>query len=235
MDNLTINCGACRDLLPLVAEGMASGESAALAVAHMEGCEDCRAELERIKEQPAPEQMPLDESMRKTKQKLRNKRLLTAIISAVTAMVLFCTGYHFLFNYLIFPKTPPSDLQCSVEDGIVTLTASHDSIYGYADGREIVLEDGSKVYLIMFSMADPPARKYFPRLYRTSGPVGIGDTEHGMNVQLSFDKGSSGIYRVYFIQEWEFHKGRIEIDETMGKLTENSMQYAALVWEETVE
>jgi len=235
MDNLTINCGACRDLLPLIAEGMASEESEALAAAHLEGCEACRAELEQIKENPVPVQMPLDNSMRITRHKLRKKRLLTALISAVTAIALLCTGHYLLFKTLIFLKTPPSDLQCSVEDGVVTITAAQDSIYSYSDGRELTLEDGSKVYIIMLSMANPPARKIFPRLYVEPNPDSDyydGEREMWMQMDWGWD-GDAHTYRLYFIQERKLR--HIEIDETTGKLTEESMQYATLAWEETIE
>ena len=82
MDNLTINCGACRDLLPLVAEGMASDESIALTEAHLNACEDCRAELERIRETPAPVQLPLEGSMRRAKRKLQRRKIISLVLAA---------------------------------------------------------------------------------------------------------------------------------------------------------
>ena len=55
-----------------------------------------------------------------------------------------------------------------------------------------------------------------------------------MEMEPSASEWDGGMCRVYFIQEWELKKGRIEIDETTGKLTAESMQYATLVWEETI-
>ena len=163
------------------------------------------------------------------------KRIHCALFACMLTLVALIGLYHYLFNTFIPLKTPPSDLQCNVEGGTITLTSSWDSIHGYVDGTELVLEDGSTVYVIMFSLADPPARKLFPRHYHTPDPIGIGGTENGMNMQFSSDEWDGGVYRVYFIQEREVKKGRIEIDETTGKLTEASMQYATLVWEETID
>ena len=43
------NCGIVKDLLPLVAEDMASNETKAFVAAHIETCEACRKELETLK------------------------------------------------------------------------------------------------------------------------------------------------------------------------------------------
>ncbi|MCL2298712.1 MAG: hypothetical protein FWC27_01020 [Firmicutes bacterium] len=268
MDNLTINCGACRDLLPLYAEGMACDESVALTEAHLNACAACRAELARVRENPAPTQIPFEKGMRRAKRKLNRKKTIIAIVSSLLAMVVMIVLYVCLFKTLIPLKTPPSDLQCSAENGVVTITSSWDSQHGYMSGSEVVLADGSKAYVIMFSLADPPVHKLFPRHSVTSNPASIGNQNHGMKLEFNASDAAKlslfpwksaasdpasvgnqgdgmemepnagewdgGMCRVYFVQERELKKGRIEIDETTGKLTEESMQYATLVWEETI-
>lgn len=43
-----VNCGVIRDLLPLYADEVASPESRELVDGHLEGCENCRRELEQL-------------------------------------------------------------------------------------------------------------------------------------------------------------------------------------------
>ena len=46
-----MECNIIRDLLPIYADGLESEESRALIEAHLEGCPDCRAQLERMRAQ----------------------------------------------------------------------------------------------------------------------------------------------------------------------------------------
>ncbi|MDR2686960.1 MAG: zf-HC2 domain-containing protein [Oscillospiraceae bacterium] len=103
VDNMTIQCGACRDLLPLYAEGMASGESIALTEAHLNICEPCRAELERVRETPSPAKTPLAGSMRRAKRKLNRKKTVIAVFASLLAAVMAVAGIFSLLAYVTFP------------------------------------------------------------------------------------------------------------------------------------
>ena len=51
---MNLPCCAVRDLLPLYAEELVSPESALLIREHLDGCADCRARLEEVRQPPVP-------------------------------------------------------------------------------------------------------------------------------------------------------------------------------------
>ena len=50
---MNLSCNIIRDLLPLYAEELASGDSQEAVKAHLDGCEDCRRTYEKMKESVA--------------------------------------------------------------------------------------------------------------------------------------------------------------------------------------
>lgn len=67
---VALPCEICRDLLPLVQDGVASPESEAAVRAHLQHCEACRAFWPEAGENPTPAPMPDDE---KVVRKLRDR------------------------------------------------------------------------------------------------------------------------------------------------------------------
>ena len=49
---MKLSCDIIRDLLPLYAEELASGDSQEAVKAHLNGCEGCRRAYEKMKESP---------------------------------------------------------------------------------------------------------------------------------------------------------------------------------------
>ncbi|MCL2300937.1 MAG: zf-HC2 domain-containing protein [Firmicutes bacterium] len=257
MDGFTINCGACRDLLPLYAEGMASDESVALTEAHLNTCESCRVELEHIRENPTPAQLPFKRSMRRAKRNLKRKKTVIAICASLGASVVLFGLFLFLINYMIPVKTPPDDLKFSVADGVFMATSETDSLFTNSRLSFHKAQDGSDIFVVILSMQNPIGRKILPAMTRIVYPPLEGLTgvkwhpEHGMHCRINLYEGLSydedeclidpgynlsgkGLWRVYFIQEQDYQKRFIKVDETTGKLMAESMQYATLVWEETI-
>lgn len=79
---MKIPCGVIRDLLPLYAEGLASGETRELVDAHLADCPDCRARLNELKEPAAPEP-DASEALRGVKKSIRRRRVQTALLAAL--------------------------------------------------------------------------------------------------------------------------------------------------------
>jgi len=230
-----INCEIIRDLLPPYADGLASVSTRGLVDEHLKQCEPCGRALDQLCDEEDTPPLSPERALGRVKKQISKKRRRTGIFATLGTLTVLIVLYLCLFNTLIPLEAPPSDLQCSAEGGVVTITSSWDSQQGYTSNSEVILEDGSKVYVIMFSLADPPVRKIFPKWYATPDPVSVGDLGHGMKMEFSVNEWDGGVYRVYFIQERELKKGRIMIDDTTGKLTEDSMQYATLVWEEAMQ
>ena len=93
-------CCIVKDLLPLYAEDMTSGETAAFVKEHLDGCENCRAALDALKAPvPAKETAPDDAVPLKTvKKKLTRKKALIAIVAALAALVIAVVGAVVFFE-----------------------------------------------------------------------------------------------------------------------------------------
>jgi len=260
MENTNIGCEACRDLLPLYADGVASGESKALAEAHMADCESCRTELARLQTALPLPPSPPKKAMRTVKQKLRARRILVGVGAGLTAALLLFGLFLFLINYSIPVKTPPEDLQFSVTDGVFTASSQVDSLFTSGMMSSYKAEDGSDIHLVTFSMDNPLICKLWPALAHKVYPPhndwyngvlyeynrahgmklvfnlrdSIGRDEDGTLITPDYDLDGKGLWRVYFIQERDYQERHV-MEDFAGKLTEESMQYATLVWEETIE
>lgn len=248
MENTNIGCGTCCDLLPLYTDGVTSNESNALVETHLVDCEDCRAELERQKAiLPIPSKSP-KKAMRTVKQKLRTRRILIGVGSGLGAAALLFGLFLFLINYMIPVTIEPDDLVVNIDDGVFMMTSQKvDSLFtsGYCSHYE--LEDGTVAHTVIFFMQNPLISKLWPALcrkvyppmdaYSAEGYRFQWHPEHGMQMLFGFgdsDADNAGIWRVYLVRESDYRKRGITEDPTTGKLTEESMPYATLVWEETI-
>ena len=82
------DCGIVKDLLPLVAENMASGESTAFVKNHLETCEDCRKAYEDMK---APVETEPAAPLKTVKRTVKKRGLLIAgLIACLVAALLVC-------------------------------------------------------------------------------------------------------------------------------------------------
>ena len=86
----TLPCAICRDLLPLVQDGVASPESEAAVRAHLQGCEACRALWPEAGESGTPAPLPDDEKVvRQLRQRING--WLLAFIAAGLLLGLACS------------------------------------------------------------------------------------------------------------------------------------------------
>ena len=86
----SVTCDVCRDLLPLVADGVASEDSAALVAAHCTQCGACAA-LYRSLTSDRPEAAPVPDDtriLRRLKKKMALRSLLLAVGGVVGGAVL---------------------------------------------------------------------------------------------------------------------------------------------------
>ena len=78
------DCGIVKDLLPLIAENMASEESTAFVKNHLETCEDCRKAFEEMK---TPVETEPAAPLKTVKRAVKKRGLLTLIWIAGAAIV----------------------------------------------------------------------------------------------------------------------------------------------------
>ena len=98
------NCNIIRDLLPLYAEDLLSEDSRALVENHLEGCEECKQELESIKKDiriPTPcEQTKIIEAFVAGMKKYKN-HIFTIIFEVVIFVMMIIVGFGSLDMFLI--------------------------------------------------------------------------------------------------------------------------------------
>lgn len=90
------NCELIKDLLPLYADGICSGESRKMVAEHIASCDECRKELEMMQtEINITEQIDTDiKAIKKIKRKIRIGKIITAVIAVIAAYLL--SGVLFL-------------------------------------------------------------------------------------------------------------------------------------------
>ena len=87
---MKLSCGVVRDLLPLYAEELTGEESGRLVREHLADCPDCRERLAALQSpRPTPEESA--GAMRALKKSIRNRRLRTAALAALTVFLLLFT------------------------------------------------------------------------------------------------------------------------------------------------
>ena len=97
---MTNECAIVKDLLPLYAENMTSGETAAFVKGHLDGCESCRTALKTIEaplsvDEPGPEAAA---PLKTVKKKLTRKKALIAVIAALAALAVAVVGAVIFFE-----------------------------------------------------------------------------------------------------------------------------------------
>lgn len=100
-----IPCAVCRDLIPLVQDGVASPESEALVKAHLQTCPECRTLWQAGGGQALPQNLPAPDDARLL-QKIRHKYNTGLLMFAALGMgfgVLTSYGEHSNWIILIFP------------------------------------------------------------------------------------------------------------------------------------
>lgn len=105
-DYEAIPCEVCRDLAPLVADGVASEQSAALVRAHLAACPACAAEwpgLAADSSAPPPPPEPDDARvLRRLHRRLTNRTALLLAVGTVGGTLLTYSRYS-LLSILFFP------------------------------------------------------------------------------------------------------------------------------------
>ncbi len=107
-EKTSIPCAVCRDLAPLVADGVASAESEALVRAHLEVCPACAAEWpelcaegERPDHADVPETVPLPDDIRVLRRLHRKLNRRSALLLTAGALGGALLTYSNRFNLII--------------------------------------------------------------------------------------------------------------------------------------
>ena len=140
-------CNLIKDILPLYVEDMVSTDTRGFVSEHLEHCEKCHAEFERMRKPadfiPDTDIVPL----KRIKKDLFIKRLQTIFFTAILA----CAIVTVVFGILTSPKFYPySDDLLNVVDspnGDIIVTFD-DKVTGYSCTKEFHDETGTEVYWV---------------------------------------------------------------------------------------
>ena len=103
---VTLPCEICRDLLPLVQDGVASPESEALVKAHIETCASCRALWDALPAAGTAPARPDDTAVLKTvRTHVRLWLLVVVVVGLALGMAVLNSGRATGLIFVIFPLT----------------------------------------------------------------------------------------------------------------------------------
>ncbi len=131
-ENPIVSCAIIRDLLPSYIDGLTSEETNAMMRAHLEGCPDCRAACEAMRqagpEQAVPKAAPNTAMVRYLK-KIKRKHLIRIV--AVVALLVVCFS---VITYFVAVREYPYPIDAIQVEDIYRLSNGSLYIRAYVDG-----------------------------------------------------------------------------------------------------
>lgn len=121
---MKISCNVIRDLLPLYAEDLASDDTRSLVDEHLCDCAECTGILESMKQNTPVPVETTPESLKKVKQIIRRKRILSVMAALLTLITLASLVFTFLFTPFQLTMEQALDDFYVREDGAVVLDYS---------------------------------------------------------------------------------------------------------------
>ncbi len=115
-------CSIIRDLLPLYAEKMVSPDTATFVKEHLNSCENCRNEYEKLKEPHPPQNAAAPAPLLKLKKKMTAKKIQIIALTAVFAIALFVSAFAVLDAPIYLPYSENLITVEPVGDHILQLT-----------------------------------------------------------------------------------------------------------------
>lgn len=147
-----IKCEVIRDLMPLVADDVASAESKQLVDGHMENCEVCRAYFAGMSAQLARMALPEDgptstfvNFSHKMEKRVRMKKVIIALVAAVVALCVVVVGIAWtnaeMNDWEYMPTENAQAWLYRQSDGDVGLLVKMKDGYGWYDWMSVNKRD----------------------------------------------------------------------------------------------
>lgn len=171
-------CDLIRDLLPLYLDGVCSEESKAAVEAHLEGCEACKAEYQRLLDAeqltPTPDltsekaEEKQIKALRRVKRNLNKKRLAAvllttvAVVGIVTGLLMLASATRVILPYdetkiRVEAMTPENAKKAMVGEtskieDMVDLQVSEEitEYYSYLTSKNLILKEDGKTIHVMY-------------------------------------------------------------------------------------
>ena len=164
------NCNIINDILPLYIDDVVSDDTKAFVETHLEGCEKCRANAEKMsKTVEIPTNTNIFDAEKNTlkniKRKILNKKVIVSVVSVLISIsVLF--GAFLFANLVYFPiEYDPSTMTVVTKNNDIYI--EYDKPYARSVGHsaEDVIIDGESKNILIISLEYDLWSKYIEPLY----------------------------------------------------------------------
>ena len=165
-----LSCDVIRDLLPAVADEIASADTEALVKEHIETCADCRAALAAMR---APSPAPTADEKEIDYLKKTRKKGWRAVIAAALAVLMLCAAGLALRAFVIGFDGDPAWLMSEVEaeGSALTLRCSPNDSAGAVGKLRFSDEDGIVTVNARRVLVSPLHRGGAEATYEASEPI----------------------------------------------------------------
>ena len=165
-----LSCDVIRDLLPAVADEIASADTEALVKEHIATCENCRAALAAMR---APETSPTADEREIDYLKKTRRKGLRAVIAAALAVLMLCAAGLALRAFVIGFDGDPAWLMSEVtaEGSTLALRCSPNDSAGAVGKMEFADEDGVVTVNARRVLVSPLHRGGAEATYEASEPI----------------------------------------------------------------
>lgn len=165
-----LSCDVIRDLLPAVADEIASADTEALVKEHIETCADCRAALAAMR---APETAPTADEKEIDYLKKTRKKGWRAVIASMLAVLALCAVMLAVRAFVIGSEGDPAWLMSEVEaEGThLTLRCSPNDSAGAVGKMNFSEEDGVVTVTARRVLASPLHPGSAEATYTASEPI----------------------------------------------------------------
>lgn len=161
-----INCNIIKDILPLYVDGVVSDDTKEMVKEHLDSCEECKKEVELMKQEiciPAEKEALLIKNFKK---KLRNKKLIISGLSILlTGLILFGT-FILIFHYDRVVPYAESLIKIEIQDSDRLVSHYYGvSYYSISATNPITLKiDGKEKNVIFLYYTETFAKSHTRRL-----------------------------------------------------------------------
>lgn len=215
-----INCNIIKDILPLYVDDVVSDDTKKMIEEHLEHCEECKKEVELMKQEiciPAEKEASL---MKNFKKKWRNKKLVISGLSVLLTGLILFGAFSFIFHYDRFVPYTESLIKIETQDDDMLVSHYYGvSYYSIAASHPIKLEtNGREKNVIFLYYTETFAKSHTKKLINQK------ENRDERNYIFPLDK-KENVDAIYYA---DFDAGKI-FDE--GNNWETVLENAVLIWE----
>ncbi len=165
-----LSCDVIRDLLPAVADEIASADTEALVKEHLETCADCRAALDAMR---APEAAPTMDEKEIDYLKKTRKKGWRAVLGAALAVLALCLALAAVRMFVTGSAGDPAWLmsEATVEARSLTLRCSPNDSAGAVGNMKVSEEDGVVTVNARRVLTSPLHRGSAETTYEAAEPI----------------------------------------------------------------